>query len=263
MAERKELFEYSTQYKHWRFSSLEIKEMRTKVNESEVNVDELQELVQYYMEKTSDVCKTFDLREIVRATAILCMKRFYLFKSVVVFDPKLVMLACVFLAAKIENFLMKIDSFTGKIKGINKDELKEIEFEVAETLGYQFFMYHPYDAGFGIFLDVQTFFNDVRNVHHTFIEADKLISKSMLTDAALIYMPSQIAFACWMLASKQTNLPMEQYIFKKQEKFPKNIDLITIINQIILLIQQYKEPSKEMATKTVRKLEQIRFNKIN
>jgi cyclin H len=83
------------------------------------------------------------------------MRRFYIKQSVINHDPKEVMSTCVFLAGKVENSTMDLSVLEGGIKGLDKMRVKELEFTIAEALRFEFWVRHPFEASFGIFLDCQ------------------------------------------------------------------------------------------------------------
>ncbi|KAJ1514879.1 hypothetical protein HMI56_007194 [Coelomomyces lativittatus] len=105
------LYTHGTQYRFWRFSSGQIIELRRQTHETAVQEslevlrehpeswtkddfltpDEEYELIQHFMEQSALVCRKFKLNDLVRATALMCMRRFYLKKSVLFYDPKTVM----------------------------------------------------------------------------------------------------------------------------------------------------------------------------
>ncbi|KAI8323855.1 cyclin-like protein [Martensiomyces pterosporus] len=246
MSEKQQLFEQSSQYRHWRFTPTSLAGLRaannrmgiervleglkeealvegnaelaqTRLEEVQKNLltpeDELR-LIDYYLRKISDYANVYKFNNLVMATAINFMKRFYLHNVVLDYPPKSIMLACLYLATKVENSFLKIDDFTrplARAKITNADVL-DLEFVVTQSLQFELCVHHPYRAAYGFFLDMQTHVEDIGVLQNTYDQAVKLINKALFTDLVFFYQPAQIALGAFKLASLSTQCDIDNYL---------------------------------------------------
>ncbi|KAK7694532.1 hypothetical protein QCA50_001718 [Cerrena zonata] len=220
---RSPLYEASTQYRHWRFSPEQLAHTRTTLNEAAVKVirdafeadspgtsadvsfldaDEELLLVKLYASKVSQFCGHFRFPEEVEATAVTYLKRFYLKNTVMDWHPKNVMLTTLFLATKTTNHPIALEHFAAHIPRTSPSDVVDIEFLVAQSLGFDFAVWHTHRALWGLWLDLQALPDiDLNELRKAYDIALAHVRASRLTDAELIYAPSQIALACMSLAS--------------------------------------------------------------
>ncbi|KAJ2726720.1 hypothetical protein GGI07_000445 [Coemansia sp. Benny D115] len=150
-APKPQLFQQTSQYRHWRFTPESLAQLRaannkqgiervldglnqeaqvdddpkkleTRVAEATNNLlspdDEL-ELIDYYLSMVLAYTQSYRKNNLiqaealndVKATAINFMKRFYLHNVVFDYPPKSIMLTCFYLATKVENSFVRIDDF--------------------------------------------------------------------------------------------------------------------------------------------------------
>ncbi|OCH96523.1 cyclin-like protein [Obba rivulosa] len=222
-AVRTTLYEASTQYRHWRYSLEQLAHTRAALNTAAVsaiqeafesdepgssssvsflNADEEHLLVKLYVGKISQLCGHFRFPEEVEATAVTYLKRFYLKNTVMDWHPKNVMLTALFLATKTTNHPISLEAYTSHIPKTAPSDVLDLEFLVAQSLGFDFAVWHAHRSLWGLWLDVQSLpdapLDDLRASYDT---ALKYVRASRLTDAELVYTPSQIALACLSLAS--------------------------------------------------------------
>ncbi|WVQ64394.1 uncharacterized protein L199_002560 [Kwoniella botswanensis] len=97
------------------------------------------------------------LRQIPIATACVFFKRFYLKNSICETNPYLVLAACVFVAAKVEETPVHIKSVVSEAKVVfneynikmfpaESNKLGEMEFYLLEDLDFHLVIFHPYRA---------------------------------------------------------------------------------------------------------------------
>ena len=204
-----------------------------------------------YVGKVAQLCGHFRFSEEVEATAVSYLKRFYLKNTVMDWHPKNVMcvtsmiyfpiicksfdpfslrmyrLTALFLAAKTTNNPISLDDYTSHIPKTVPADVLDLEFLVAQSLGFEFSVWHAHRALWGVRLDIEVrpFFvihiireNTLLKMGGTAFpqtlpdaQAEKLdalyddalkhVRASRLTDAELIYAPAQIALAAFALAS--------------------------------------------------------------
>ncbi|EOD46478.1 Cyclin [Neofusicoccum parvum] len=80
-----------------------------------------------------------------KATAVQYVKRFYLFNSIMVYDPKKIMPTCLFLATKTEIHWTPAGELAPLMgKGMTADDILAPEYLVAQALRFTFDIRHPY-----------------------------------------------------------------------------------------------------------------------
>ncbi|KAJ3517380.1 hypothetical protein NLJ89_g542 [Agrocybe chaxingu] len=215
------LYEGSTQFKNWRYSADQLKHIRRTLNEAAVaairktfetdepgsstgvaflNADEELLLVKLYITKITQLCGHFRFPEEVEATAITYLKRFYLKNTVMDWHPKNVMLTALFLATKTTNNPISLEMYTTHIPKTAPNDVLDLEFLVAQSLGFEFAVWHAYRALWGIWLDVQNFPGVTEKLETSLYDAAlNHVRASRLTDVELIYSPSQIALSAFSL----------------------------------------------------------------
>jgi cyclin H len=124
------------------------------------------------------------------------------------------------LATKTTNNPISIEAYTMRIPKTKPEDILELEFLIAQSLGFEFTVWHAHRALWGMWLDVQvgviksdafcilktkqTFPDPCPDQTHEVYEAALTrVRASRLTDAELIYTPSQIALASLSLASER------------------------------------------------------------
>ncbi|GAA5889368.1 hypothetical protein JCM5296_006342 [Sporobolomyces johnsonii] len=164
-----------------------------------LTVADEQSLVTYYLTQIPALCGAYQFPEMVQATAMTYLKRFYLRNTCMDYHPKNVMLTCLFLATKTENFMIPIDAFAAKIKTPPSDILS-LEFLVSQSLRFEYKVHHAHLALSGLLLDLQADHVDLPTLTTAAPKAHSFVRASRQTLAELIYTPSQIATACLRLA---------------------------------------------------------------
>ncbi|KAH9486787.1 Cyclin mcs2 [Psilocybe cubensis] len=216
-------YEASTQARNWRYSVDQLTRIRTSLNQAAVGVirntfesdepgsssnvsfliaDEEVLLVKLYITKITQLCGLFRFPEEVEATAITYLKRFYLKNTVMDWHPKNVMrvLTALFLATKTTNNPISLETYTAHIPKTSPNDVLDLEFLVAQSLGFEFAVWHAHRALWGIWLDIQNLPSVTEKLQPELYDtALGHIRASRLTDAELIYTPSQIALAAFSL----------------------------------------------------------------
>ncbi|KAH6561806.1 hypothetical protein BASA50_004835 [Batrachochytrium salamandrivorans] len=233
------LYEQSSQHRHWQFTAEQLLIKRQHVNtegvaqtlaalkmENQLKLSTLPESIitpeleesqciswteqleycRFYEGKIIDYCKFFGFDKTVQATAIVFFKRFYLNNTVMDYDPKIILMTCLFLSTKVENSLMSLDEFLSKVpKSPDASVMIDLEFTLSKGLKFEYFVHHPYWPLHGFFLDLQTYIQSsqprtshvdlTKRLYAVYNQASSLITSSLISDISFIYMPSQIALA--------------------------------------------------------------------
>ncbi|VDO30303.1 unnamed protein product [Haemonchus placei] len=195
------MYSTSTQKREWTFTREELKERRRKANEQfrAKQADLLQpgeESIFLTPEEEAKMINVVESAAIrfsdtfqphmwpsVRWTAYAYFKRIFLDWSVMEASPKIVMMACFYLAMKVEEFYVNIDEFVSNLKSgtpeQNTTRILGLEPEIMRHL-----------------MEMKTRMLLLNfNVESIREPADQFFRQALLSDAMLIYPPSQIALA--------------------------------------------------------------------
>ncbi|KAJ7900135.1 cyclin-like protein [Mycena olivaceomarginata] len=252
-ASKTPLYEASTQFKNWRYSSQSLAKVRASLNAAAVAVirntfevdepgsssalsfltpDEEILLVRLYVSKIPQLCGFFRFPEEVEATAVSYLKRFYLKNTVMDWHPKNT------------NNPISLEAYTNNIPKTDPSDVLDLEFLVAQSLGFEFAVWHAHRALWGIWLDLQTVPTAPRDRATTQSEiydaALRHVRASRLSDAELIYTPSQIALAALSMASAQ--LATEWAESKFPSGSPSLSTLQSTLGSITTLIEAAAHP---------------------
>lgn len=163
-------------------------------------------LVRFYCSHTSTICRQgFGLSEVVEATAIAYIKRFYLKNSVMEWHPKSIMPTCLFLAAKTTNHPVPIDVFVKKFEKFKESDVLDLEFVVAQSLSFEFWVRGAERGVRGWALELQSTLlpGAGERAQRALPKALEVLTYSRLTDAEFLFAPAQIALACWRIADAE------------------------------------------------------------
>ncbi|PVU86430.1 hypothetical protein BB560_006723 [Smittium megazygosporum] len=272
----KKLHEQKTQYKYWRFTAQDLYKKREEINSAGIEIakqnrildynlrmekgetggqdlaaiekieyltaEEERNMVGFYETKIRDYAKVFKFNKNISATAIMFLKRFYIHNTVLDYHPKQTMLTCLFLATKVENYYISIDSFTRPLKTISPEDVLQFELLVSQSLRFDFQVSNPFNSATGLFFDIQKHYEDHTTLVKVYAAVIALIEKSLFTDCGLMFMPSQIALAMWKHALENHGLNFETYLSKK---FPADLlhELYSILDEIQRIVGGYHAPS--------------------
>ncbi|KAI9258915.1 cyclin-like protein [Phascolomyces articulosus] len=278
------IYEESSQYRHWRFSPSQLWDTRNTSHEAAVervrrNFQEDQEesksteanelkylsiedtltLCRYYEETLQSICGHLKFPEVVMATAVIYMKRFFLYNTVMDYHPRDIALTCLFLATKSESERIPIEQFGKNLRIQSTDQILALEFVVSQGLKFEYLIHHPYRPAYGFFLDMQKIdAMDVPLLKETYTKAQQVISSMFLTDLCLIYQSSQLALAAFMVAGKNNQfdaqvvsfLFLQQYVRYIEKRFgnEQKEQLLKLIDQIKETLDQLQAVSRDKAT---------------
>lgn len=161
--------------------------------------------MRFYCSQCSNICRAgFGLPETVEATAISYIKRFYLKNSVMEWHPKNIMPTCLFLAAKTTNHPVPVDAFVAKLKGFEASDVLDLEFLIAQSLSFEFWVRGADKPLRGWYLEFQDqAVPPMDSLQRSLPAALEHLSASRYSDAEFLFAPAQIALACWRLANRE------------------------------------------------------------
>eukprot|EP00457_Paulinella_chromatophora_P005096 gb/GEZN01005110.1/.p1 GENE.gb/GEZN01005110.1/~~gb/GEZN01005110.1/.p1 ORF type:complete len:551 (-),score=56.57 gb/GEZN01005110.1/:124-1776(-) len=162
-----------------------------------------------------EIAKCYDppLPLALQATAITFFKRYYLRASIRTHHPCKILLTCVYLAKKVEEFAIELLGLV-KTPCMSKfwepheldDEEKEktvvgLEVPVLEGLCFHLRCFHPFKPLTGLLLAMDP---PLSTEERTVVEdkAKQFLLTSLFTDASLLYAPSQLAMAALIQSLK-------------------------------------------------------------
>jgi cyclin H len=191
----------------------------------------------------------------VTATAALLLRRFYLSNSVMVYDPKSIMVAAAFLAAKVEDATTEIkylEEGTNLMNApVTQAEIIHSEIDLIRGNNFDLLCYHPYKAVLSLTEDLRTYLKskkgrslvhfqngnqrpivgqDLKPMHD---DAAKLVNDIIVSDIPLLYTPGQVGLAALMVANEQQlakeDIPQIDLIGYLSQRFEK-ADLVKMEN---------------------------------
>lgn len=230
------MFSTSSQRKFWTFSDeTELARLREKHNLEYIGrhghgaqVDEFQgynyflspeeerQLLRQYELHLRDLCKRFSppMPKVVVGTAFHYFKRFYLYNSCMDYHPKEILATCVYLACKVEEFNVSISQFVANLRG-DRDKASEIilnnELLLMQQLNYHLTVHNPFRPVEGFLIDIKTRCS-LANPERLRSGIDEFLDKVFLTDACLLYAPSQIALAAVLHAASKEQENLDSYV---------------------------------------------------
>lgn len=159
----------------------------------------------------------------VSSTAALIFKRFYLSNSVLLFDPKIIMVASAFLASKVEDATVDVryleDGTRLMEAHVKVKEIVEAEVKLIKGIDFDLCCFHPYKVVLAFTEDLRTFLKskdgrkfvtvvnkdvvsgeDLRPIYD--LARDIIQKLTFTSDVMLMSSPGKIGFVAMMLANE-------------------------------------------------------------
>lgn len=285
-----DLYRNSTQYQMWSFNRKQLAQMRQKANKKGrkealerfdrariqfmaenpmftpencdfltpeilnlITVEEEQSFLRFISTQIVQICAHFNMPTQVRATLMSFFRKFYLINSVMEYRPKNIAYTIVFLAAKLENYFVSIESFCLRIPKTKPADILDLEYVFLETLQFTLLVHHPFRPLWGFFLDFQQMLLhpapvmydvSVNTLSKLYDDARKWLNeRAIFSDAGFLFTPPQIALAAMYSVNKKV---VECYL---QLKFPDSSRLIKTIKECIQEVEAGVETSREGSAK--------------
>ncbi|XP_003747552.1 cyclin-H [Galendromus occidentalis] len=281
------MFSSSTQKKHWMFSNeRDLAKLRESSNTNYIQkmiardgkpptedvydtfLLPLEEkmLYRHYEFLLREFCKKFTpaVPKAVIGTSLAYFKRYYLRNSVMDLHPKQMIITCMYLACKVEEFNISITQFVNNVKG-DREKAQDIiltnELLLIQHLQYHLTVHNPYRAVEGLLIDTKT------RMSHIIQDADNLrpliddfLDRMLLTDASLLFAPSQLAMAAIVYAVNKAHFDSNEYLNILFQDAPP--DKLTharrICKEMHQMIKAIEMPAKEQVKQIEKKLEKCR-----
>ncbi|KAJ8524106.1 hypothetical protein ON010_g17011 [Phytophthora cinnamomi] len=140
---------------------------------------------------------------------MLLFKRFYLSNSVMEFHPKYLVPTAIYVAGKVEEQYMSVDTVADQLHVDHKFIIGH-EMILLEGVRFQLIMYHPFRALLGFLDDFRAFAKQVLNkdlpasvLQKLHANSTAMLNDLLLTDLPLLHYPSNLALAAlWHVADE-------------------------------------------------------------
>ncbi|XP_008974612.1 cyclin-H isoform X1 [Pan paniscus] len=278
------MYHNSSQKRHWTFSSEEqLARLRADANRKFrckavangkvlpndpvfLEPHEEMTLCKYYEKRLLEFCSVFKpaMPRSVVGTACMYFKRFYLNNSVMEYHPRIIMLTCAFLACKVDEFNVSSPQFVGNLResplGQEKalEQILEYELLLIQQLNFHLIVHNPYRPFEGFLIDLKTRYPILENPEILRKTADDFLNRIALTDAYLLYTPSQIALTAILSSASRAGITMESYLSESlmlKENRTCLSQLLDIMKSMRNLVKKYEPPRSEEVAVLKQKLE--------
>ncbi|XP_065353666.1 cyclin-H [Cloeon dipterum] len=281
------MFSTSTQKKYWLFADeSELLKARSEANakfvashgpkmtEEERNeildANEEKALLKFYELQLRDFCRRFEppMPRSVAGTAFHYFKRFYLIHSVMDYHPKEILVTCVYLATKVDEFNVSIDQFVRNVKG-NQTKAMDIilnnELLLMQVLNYNLTIHNPFRPIEGLLIDIKT--------RGTMVDPERLrpgiedfLDKAFLTSAPLLVAPSQLALAAVLHSVSKIGENLDNYVTKTllgDSSSEALASLVEAVRKVRSMIKSMESSPKEVIRVLEKRLEKCRNQENN
>lgn len=267
------MFPFSSQLKNWMFGNEEvIKRCRENVNKKFVSThtsanrnssgenlnyltsEEEQDVLRYFEVKLAEFCAKFKppMPRGVIGTSFHYFKRFYLRNSIMDYHPKEILVTAIYLACKVEEFNVSIGKFVENIPGNRERATRVIlnnELLLLQELQFNLTIHNPWRPMEGLVIDLKTRCKHLDNIDSLRPDIEAFIDQVMLTDAVLIYSPSQIALAAIIHAASRQKQNLDTYVTDLLfggQGMDAIKTIVTCVRQIRVMVKNMKEPVRNI-----------------
>ncbi|KAM3610588.1 uncharacterized protein V6R79_006145 [Siganus canaliculatus] len=282
------MFHNSSHKKYWIFrSEEEIEHMRFKANQKfrtkilesgkhpglseSVFLDRREEdaVFRHYERRLLDFCNAFKpvMPKSVVGTALMYFRRFYMNNSVMEHHPRIIMLTCTYLSCKVDEFNVSSTQFVGNLlqespAGQERvlEQILEYELLLIQQLNFHLVVHNPYRPMEGLLIDLKTRYPALENPESLRKSVDDFLTQAAMTDAGLLFPPSQVALAAILNGALRAGLNLESYLNEclglkgDKEKLSKMYDAM---RRIKTLLKKYELPKAEEVNVYKQRLERI------
>ncbi|XP_026177089.1 cyclin-H [Mastacembelus armatus] len=281
------MFHNSSQRKYWIFKSEdEVEHMRYKANQKfrykmlesgkagltesmflERHEEDI--LFRHYEKRLLDFCSAFKpvMPKSVVGTAIMYFRRFYLNNSIMEYHPRIIMLTCAYLSCKVDEFNVSSTQFVGNLvqetpAGQERvlEQILEYELLLIQQLNFHLVVHNPYRPMEGLLIDLKTRYPTLENPESLRKSADDFLTQATMTDAGLLFPPSQIALTAILNSASRAGLNMESYVTEclglKEDKEALS-KMYEAMRRMKTLLKKYELPKPEEVNVYKQRLEKI------
>ncbi|XP_048750256.1 cyclin-H-like [Ostrea edulis] len=278
------MFATSSQLKHWMFNDeTDIQSLRHDTNQKFVErhgarmseeqrrahfltSSEERHLCRHFEYVLKEFCSRFHppMPKYVLGTALCYFKRFYINCSAMDYHPRDIMLTCVYLASKVEEFNVSITQFVGNLKGDREkfaNTILTFELLLMDKLNYHLLIHNPYRPMEGLFIDLKTRFRVLENPEKLRKAAEEFLDKSLMTDVCLLFPPSQVALTAVLVSAAKEKANLDRYVAETLLKGMSSEEIKKLqlqIKKLRHMVKSQEQISREQMTHLQRKLDTCR-----
>ncbi|XP_064472202.1 cyclin-H-like [Ornithodoros turicata] len=284
------MFSNSTQCKHWMFKDdQQVSRLRQEANcrfierhndesrsqdspyEHFLTADEERMIYKHYEFTLRDFCKKFQppVPRSVIGTSFHYFKRFYLNNSVMDYHPKHMLVTCVYLACKVEEFNVSIAQFVSNLRGDREkatDIILSHELLLMQQLKYHLTVHNPYRPLEGLLIDIKTRCRQFPDPEKLRVLMDDFLDRTLFTDAMLLMAPSQIALTAVLYAANKAQSSYDAYVTDVLFANSSRETLQHIrdtVKRLWLMVKSIEVPQKDKVKAAEQKLEGCRNQENN
>lgn len=228
-------------------------------------------IYKHYEFTLKDFCKKFQppVPRSVIGTSFHYFKRFYLNNSVMDYHPKHMLVTCVYLACKVEEFNVSITQFVSNLRGDREkatDIILSHELLLMQQLKYHLTVHNPYRPLEGLLIDIKTRCRQFPDPEKLRALMDDFLDRTLFTNAMLLMAPSQIALTAVLYAANKAQSNYESYITdvlfasSPREKLQHVRDTV---KRLWLMVKSIEVPPKDKVKAAEQKLEGCRNQENN
>ena len=210
----------------------------------------------------------------VTATAALLYRRFYLSNSVMVFDPKVVLVASAFLASKVEDVMADVrylQEGTEKMQApVTQQEIISAELALLQGCHYDLLCFHPFKSVLALTEDLRTFLKSDKgqnlverpisgqDLKPIYDKARLILEQvTICSDLTLLFSPGPIGLASLVVAqdriqeqasSTQQAPPRIDFYGYVHQRFPEKSDTANSLLQSLPVLCDHLRALPETTT---------------
>jgi len=213
-------------------------------------------MCQLVEETAQKFCQSFNppLLPSVTYTGFVFFKRFYMHNSVMQYLAKNIMMSCLYLASKVDEFNVSIDDFVRNLKSgtpsSNATVILSLEAPIMRQLRYHLIVHGPHRPLEGYFIEMKTLCPDIPKVEDMRAGCEEFLWRSLLTDVCFLFTPSQIGLAAVLHSGQHLGHDIyNSYIARVlcKDDPEKAEDLVSKLRNCINIVTSVQPTSKESA----------------
>ncbi|KAB5528530.1 hypothetical protein PHYPO_G00141260 [Pangasianodon hypophthalmus] len=182
------------------------------------------------------------------------------------YHPRTIMLTCAYLSCKVDEFNVSSTQFVGNLQENPAaqeralEQILEYELLLIQQLNFHLVIHNPYRPLEGFLIDLKTRYPLLENPEMLRKSAEDFLNRAAMTDAGLLFSPSQIALTAVLNSAARAGLNMETYLTEcmglkdDKETLSKMYDAM---RRITALLKEYELPKSEEVNVCKQKLERI------
>ncbi|KAM9446343.1 cyclin-H isoform 1-T2 [Clarias gariepinus] len=225
-------------------------------------------LFRHYEKRLLDFCTFFKpaMPKTVVGSACMYFRRFYLNNSLMDYHPRIIMLTCAYLSCKVDEFNVSSTQFVGNLQENPAsqeralEQILEYELLLIQQLNFHLVIHNPYRPLEGFLIDMKTRYPMLENPEMLRKSAEDFLNRAAMTDAGLLFSPSQIALTAVLNSAARAGLSMETYLTEcmglKDDKETLS-KMYEAMRRITTLLKEYELPKSEEVNSCKQKLERI------